>query len=167
MIALTSCASVNHFKNKFCFTPGEVRSSRVRAGSAEEDPVVWVPPEEAGRGALGSPALPRRQGGGSTHCYIPLCFHQNTYLKHYVTVWGCSSVSLSHCIVVGRSCREASVPSDLSLSSYLNSGWALRSWKAVPVLPVSGRLRELWTGQNSKVSMNQWHNDVTLTRIES
>lgn len=39
-------------------TPGEICSSRVRAGPTEEDPVVRVPPEEAGRGALGSPTLP-------------------------------------------------------------------------------------------------------------
>lgn len=45
-----------------CYPPGEVCSSWVGAGSAEEDPVVWVPPEEAGGGALGSPTLPRCQG---------------------------------------------------------------------------------------------------------
>lgn len=46
----------------FRYPPGEVCPSRVGAGSAEEDPVVWVPPEEAGGGALGSPTLPRCQG---------------------------------------------------------------------------------------------------------
>lgn len=51
----------------FCPAAGEVCSSRVRAGPAEEDPVVRVPPEEAGRGALGSPAVPRRQGRGGSH----------------------------------------------------------------------------------------------------
>ncbi|TMS22610.1 DNA-directed RNA polymerase III subunit RPC5 [Larimichthys crocea] len=51
----------NKTREREAANEGEVRSSRVRAGSAEEDPVVRVPPEEAGRGALGSPALPRRQ----------------------------------------------------------------------------------------------------------
>lgn len=47
--------------------PGEVCSSRVGAGPTEEDPVIRVPSEEAGGGALGSPDLSRSQGRGSTH----------------------------------------------------------------------------------------------------
>ena len=98
---------------------GEVCSSRVGAGPAEEDPVVRVPPEEAGGGALGSPALPRRQG---TLVRIP-----------QPSVWRWSSYLFWS-------------PSGLS---HLNSGRALGAWTAVPVLSVGGRLGELWTGQNS------------------
>lgn len=32
------------------------------------------------------------------------------------------------------------------------AGWSFRAWASVPVLPVSGRLRELRAGQNPKVS---------------
>lgn len=49
---------------------GEVRSSWVRAGAAEANPVVRVPPEEAGRRALDSPALQQRQGRGSSHLFL-------------------------------------------------------------------------------------------------
>lgn len=54
------------------FLSGEVCSSRVGAGPAEEDPVVRVPAEEAGRGALGSPAVPRCEGE-RTRKTIPIC----------------------------------------------------------------------------------------------
>ena len=69
MIALTLCPHVKPSYLNFSarFSPGEVCSSRVGAGPAEEDPVVRIPPEEAGRRALGSPALPRSQGKGRTH----------------------------------------------------------------------------------------------------
>lgn len=49
---------------------GEVRSSRVGAGAAEANPVVRVPPEEAGRRALDSPALQQCQGRGSSHLFL-------------------------------------------------------------------------------------------------
>lgn len=56
------------------YPPGEICSSRVRAGSAEANPVIRVPSEEAGRGALGSPALPWCQGRGSTRHYTAFLF---------------------------------------------------------------------------------------------